>query len=171
MRLIRSNSPTRVAALLATLSFVAASACGSKGAVAVTATLHDPEAIVGRSSGLAALLTGGFGLHLDLGQAAPSGTDISIGQGNFNLVTPDQATLLVLKFTTSPGAPYHLEPGAKLDIACTIADQTGTPGQLLTKDEETAVCASRAAVQIAGSIADANGQIPVTSLSFTVACP
>jgi hypothetical protein len=41
----------------------------------------------------------------------------------------------------------------------------------MTKDEETAVCAARAAVQIAGSVADANGQIPVTSLSFKVACP
>jgi glucose/arabinose dehydrogenase len=45
--------------------------------------------------------------------------------------------------------PSHLEPGGKIDIAFTVADRAGTPGQLLTKDEESAVCAARAAVQVA----------------------
>jgi hypothetical protein len=138
----------------------------------MTAAIHDAQMSVGQSSGLAAQLMGSFGLFLELGQAASSGTDVSIAQGNFSLVNAaSQATLVVLKFTTSPAAPHRLEPGGKLDIALTIADKSGVPGQLLTKDEESVVCAARAAVQVAGSIADATGSTPVTSSPFAVACP
>ena len=157
---------------LAALLFLLCLSCGSKGAVAVTAVIQNPVMSVDQSSGLGARLTGTFGLHIELGQLASSGTDVAIGQGNFSLVSPgNQATLVLLKFTASPPAPHHLEPGGKLDLALTVADKPGTPGQLLTKDEESAVCAARAAVQVAGSIADASGQTPVTSLSFAVGCP
>lgn len=157
---------------LAALLFLLPLSCGSKGAVAVTAAIERPVMSVGSSSGLGAQLTGSFGLHVELGQLASSGTDVSIGQGNFNLVNPgNQSTLVLLKFTTSPAGPYHLEPGAKLDIAVTVAEKAGTVGQLLTKDEESALCAARTAVQVAGSIVDGNGQIPVTSLTFAATCP
>lgn len=147
--------------------------CGSKGAVSVTALIQNPVMAVGASSALAAELNGSFSLHLDLGQVASSGTDITIEQGNFSLVDPaNQATLLLLKFTTVPAPPYHLDPGGKLDIAFTVADKAGTPGQLVTKDAATSICASRAAVQIAGSFSDSvNGSISVNSATFAVDCP
>jgi hypothetical protein len=128
---------------------------------------------VGASSGLGAGLTGSFGLYLELGQAASSGTEVSIGQGNFSLVNPaSQATLVVLKFTATPAEPYHLDPGGKLDIAMTVSDKPGTPGQLMTKDEQGAVCGAKDALQIAGSISESNGSTPVSSLTFAVTgCP
>jgi hypothetical protein len=168
------KSRNRAAILFGAFSCLTALSCGSKGAVAVTAVIESPELSVDQSSGLGAQLTGRFRLHLELGQLAPSGTDVSISQGNFNLVAPGgQTTLVLLKFTTSPAAPYHLEPGGKLDIAFTVADKAGSSGQFLSKDEEAAVCASRAAVQIAGSISDsAGGTTPVASSSFAVTrCP
>src|SRR6185503_7245853 len=145
----------------AALVFLLGLSCGSKGAVAVTAVIENPAMSVDQSSGLGARLTGTFGLHIELGPLASTGTDLSIRQGNFSLVNPaNQATLVLLKFTAIPAAPYHLEPGGKLELVMTVADKEGTPGQLLTKDEETAVCAARAAVQVAGSIADFTGQTP-----------
>ena len=147
--------------------------CGSKGAVSVTALIQNPVMVVGAPSALASQLNGSFSLHLDLGQLAPSATDITLGQGNFSLVdAANQSTLVVLKFTTAPAAPYHLDPGGKLDIAFTVADKPGTPGQLVTKDEATSICAARAAVQIAGSFSDsAHGSTSVNSATFTVDCP
>jgi len=125
-------------------------------------------------SALAAQLNGSFSLHLDLGQYAPSGTDITIEQGNFSLVNPaNQSTLLLLKFTTAPASPYHhLEPGGQLDITFTVADYMGTPGQVVTKVAAAGICAARAAVQIAGSFTDsAHASTAVNSASFTVDCP
>jgi hypothetical protein len=147
--------------------------CGSKGAVSITALIQNPVMAVSAPSALASQLDGSFNLHLDLGQVASSGTDMTIGQGNFSLVDPaNQLTLVLLKFTTAPAGPYHLDPGGKLDIAFTIADKPGTPGQLVTKDEATSICAARGAVQIAGSFTDSvNGSTAVNSASFAVGCP
>ena len=167
-RTVRSKALLRVATRASLLSCLAVSACGSKGAADITADIHDPEMIVGQASGLAAMLTGGFRLRASLGPAADSGIGFTLGK--FNLVNADQATLVVLTFTASPVAPYHLEPGANIDIALTIADRTGTPGQVLTKSEETELCAARSAVRIVGAIA-AKGATPATSPTFSVACP
>jgi hypothetical protein len=157
---------------IAPLVLLLSVSCGSKGAVAVTASIRDPQMAVGRSSGLAAQLTGDFRLHVELGKMAPSGTDVSFGQGNFSLVDPTtQATLTLLAFTMEPPPPHRLDPGGKLDIAFTIAEKEGMPGQLLTKEEESALCDSERAVQIAGTLTDSNGQTPVTSLGFAVGCP
>src|SRR4051812_30280765 len=92
----------------AALAFaLSAASCGSKGAVSVTALIQNPVMAVGAPSALAAQLNGSFNLHLDLGQVASSGTDISIEQGNFSLVNAaNQSTLVLLKFTTAPPAPY-----------------------------------------------------------------
>jgi len=156
------------AALAAVLSL----SCGSKGSVAVTATIGSPDISVDASSALAARLTGSFHLHLELGQHASSATDVSVGQGNLTLRDATrQASLVLLRFTTTPPAPFHLDPGGKLDIAFTIADKAETSGQLLSKDEESAVCAARAGVQIAGSISDSGGLVAVDSASFAIRCP
>jgi len=148
-----------------------ATSCGSKGSVAVTAAIATPVVSVERPAGaLVTKLGGQFTLQLTLGSMASSGTDISLSHGNFSLVRPaDQATLVVLRLSAEPLPPYHLEPGAKLDVALTIADQPGVPGQLIT-DEAALICAEREAVQIAGTITDtASGQLmPVGSLRFAV---
>ncbi len=158
-------------AALATMSCVA---CGSKGAVAVSAAISAPELAVEAPSALAARLTGAFQLHLALGEHASSGTDVAIAQGNFNLMDAARdEELVLLKFTTAPPPPFHLELGAQLDILFTIADMAGSAGQLLSKDEETAICASRTAVQIVGSITDStSGSMQVASSSFALSrCP
>jgi hypothetical protein len=156
------------AALAAALSL----SCGSKGSVAVTASISRADISVDASSALAARLTGSFHLDLELGQHASSGTDVSVGQGNLTLRDgTSQASLVLLKFTTTPPAPYHLDPGGKLDIVFTIADKAETSGQLLTKDEESAVCAARSVAQIAGSISDSGGLVTVSSTSFAIRCP
>ena len=167
------RSYAKVAHLVALGLGSGALSCGSTGAVSITVDVQNPVMTVSAPSALASQLSGSFSLHLELGKVAPSGADVTIGQGNFNLVDPaHQSTLVLLKFTTAPAAPYHLEPGGKLDIAFTIADSAGAPGQLVTKDEATSICAARAAVQIAGSFTDgANGSTPVNSASFAVGCP
>jgi hypothetical protein len=159
-------------ALLGIVLGCGALACGSKGAVAITAAIESPVMSVDRSSALAAQMTGAFRLHLELGEHASEGTGVSISQGNFGLVAPgSQATLVLLKFTTAPAAPYHLDPGGQLAIAFTIGDRAEAPGQLLTKDEESAVCAAHDAVQLTGSISDNSGAVPVSSTPFAIACP
>lgn len=160
------------AALLALSSALVA--CGSKGSLAVSTGIDSPTAAVSGASALAASLSGGFTLYLELGAYAPSGTDVTPRQGNFSLVKPsDQASLLVLHLTSATPPPFHLEPADKARIAFTIDDQGTTPGQLVTVQEKDAICQSRT-VQIAGSITDsASGNpTPVTSSNFDVTgCP
>jgi hypothetical protein len=156
------------APLLALCSMLAA--CGSKGSVAVSAGIDSPTVAVTAASPLAANLSGGFTLYLELGAYAPSGTDVTPRQGNFSLVKPsDQASLLVLHLTSATAPPFHLEPAGKARIAFTIDDQGTTPGQQVTVQEKDAICQSRT-VQIAGSVSDsASGNpTPVTSSSFDV---
>src|SRR4029079_15723440 len=87
--------------------------CGSQGSVAVSASIESPTVAVLQASALAAALSGGFNLRLELGAYAPSGTDVSPAQGNFSLVKPsDQSPLLVLHLRSTTPPPYHLEPGA-----------------------------------------------------------
>lgn len=149
-------------------------ACGSKGAVAVTASIESPAVAVGAASALAASLSGGFSLFLELGAYAPSGTDVTPSEGNFSLVKPgDQSSLLLLHLTSSTPRPFHLEPGAKSNIPFTIADQPGSSMQVVTTDELSSICQTKT-VQIAGSITDtASGNpTPVASPSFDVTgCP
>src|SRR5262249_46003166 len=121
---------------------------------------------------LAHILRGTFTLHADLGQVAPSGTDVSI-QGAMSFVNPsDQSSLIVLKLEAMPPPPYHLEPGAHVDATLTITDGT-SGGQLLQAAEFTGIC-QVGTVQITGTLSDtASGkQTPVSSSSFAVTgCP
>lgn len=165
----------RVAGWAATLLLVS---CGSKGAVAVTATIEEPQIFFGQSSGLAAQLNGGFRVDVALGSHAPSGTDIKMG--NFQLVNASQAPLQVLKFTarrvseihTVEDPPMHVEPGQSIKIHCTLADSPTASGQLVTKEEQAALCGAGSSVQLTGAIADNSGAIPVSSASFAVQmCP
>ena len=154
------------------LLLFAISGCGSKGAVAIVAALENAHASVDNASPLARVLKGGFTLHAELGQVAPSGTDVSI-QGAMTLVKPsDQSSLAVLKLAAVPAPPYHLEPGGKIDATLTITEGT-TDGQLLTQVDFDAICQAGSA-EIVGTLADtASGKpTPVSSASFAVTgCP
>jgi hypothetical protein len=146
--------------------------CGSKGAVAITADLENPHASVESAPPLAHILRGAFTLHAELGELAPSGTDVSI-QGALSLVAPaSQMSLAVLKLDALPPPPYHLEPGGRVDATMTITDGM-SGGQLLQSDEFTAICQA-GTVQVTGTLADtASGKpTPVSSASFAVTgCP
>jgi len=165
----RAGAPvTRAWALVALL----VTGCGSKGAVAIVAAVENAHASIDSTSPLASLLKGGFTLHAELGQVAPSGTDVSI-QAAMTLVKPsDQTSLAVLKLSAMPAPPYHLEPGAKVDATFTITDGT-MDGQLLLPADLSAICQA-GSVQIVGTLADsASGKpTPVSSASFAVSgCP
>jgi hypothetical protein len=157
--------------LVAVLVSVGAS-CGSKGSVALTAAVENPSLAFTQTSPLGGSLTGNFSLHLELGPAAPTSTDVHLS--GFQLVRPaDQSALSPIKATASPAEPYHLEPGAKVDVQFTIADQPGTPTQFVAASNVTAICQART-VQIAASVTDSasGGSTPVTSPKFDVTgCP
>src|SRR6185436_6799648 len=68
------------------------SACGSKGAVSLVATVSAPEVEVEQLT-LGARLKGGFDLRLEVGPEAESGTEVSIenfavSRGDMTLVAP-----------------------------------------------------------------------------------
>jgi hypothetical protein len=164
----------RPAVLLSFVLCLGLVSCGSKGSVAVSVAIDSPTVAVLQASALAASISGGFNLHLELGAYAPSGTDVTPREGNFSLVkASDQTSLLVLHLTSSPAPPFHLDPGGKSTIAFTISDQAGSAMQVITKDELTAICQAKT-VQIAGSFTDttSGNPTPVTSTSFDVTgCP
>jgi hypothetical protein len=154
---------TRGAATPVLLALLA-SACGSKGAVAITASIEQPRANV-VASALARTLEGEFKLHLELGSYAPEGTDVSVQQVSLVKAT-DQTTLVTLKVTATPPPPYHLEPGSALDSGFVIAD---SPLQLITAEQYTAICGART-VQIFASLSDTatRKSTPVSSTTFDV---
>jgi hypothetical protein len=147
--------------------------CGSKGAVAVTASVTNLTVSLNRASPLAAELDGGFDLHLDLGQYAPQGTDVAL-MGNFQLVRPaDQSAVVLLATYASAAFPYHLEPGASADVHFTIGDRAGAAGQTIATDASTSLCQA-GSVALSGSITDsASGQhTPLAGAATSVAgCP
>jgi len=155
-------------ALLFAPLLVAAMGCGSKGAVAIVASLEMPHAKVDNPSSIAWVLTGDFTLHVELGQVAPTSTDVSIS--SLALVrASDQAMLVVPKVTSMLAPPYHLEPGGHVDAAIVVSEKSGTPGQSIEKTAYDAICLSPT-VQITGTLADtASGSpTPVSSPTFGV---
>jgi hypothetical protein len=147
--------------------------CGSKGAVAIVAAVENPSASVSPPSPLAAVLNGTFTLHVELGQVAPSSTDVSL-QGGLNLVrVSDKMNLAALRLTSTPPPPYHLDPGAHVDATVTIADTSSAPGQMIPKTTRDAICQSPT-VSITGSLSDSasGAPTPVASANFDVTgCP
>jgi hypothetical protein len=84
----------------------------------------------------------------------------------------NQSTLVVLKFSSAPASPFHLEPGGKVDATLTIGEGS-PPAQNITQAESDAICAAKT-VEITGTLTDtASGTpTPVTSPTFDVTgCP
>jgi hypothetical protein len=145
------------------LAGLLATACGSKGAVGITATVSHLSLAMEGGSSLAAQLNGGFDLHLELGQYAPQGTDVAL-DGNFALVGSDASSLLLLSTYASAVFPYHLEPGGSSDVHFTIGDKQGTPGQLITMAKRIMLCQAGTA-GLAGKITDSAAGNQGTPLS------
>jgi hypothetical protein len=166
-------SPSRLAGGGVSVCCALLTSCGSKGAVAVTASVSNLTVAIDRASPLAAQLQGGFDLQLELGQYAPEGTNID-RHGSFQLVRPaDQSGLVVLNVYPSVTFPYHLEPGDKADIHFTIGDNAGMPGQTVPFDVQTKLCQA-GSVALAGQITDtaAGGATPLGGSTTAVAgCP
>jgi hypothetical protein len=154
--------------------FFAILSCGSKGAVALTATVTGLAVSVDSASPLAAKLDGGFDLRLELGQYAPQGTDVAL-QGNFQLVRPaDQGSVALLNTYASVPFPQHLEPGRSVDIHFTIGDDVGTPGQVVAADMAATICQA-GSVALSGKVTDTasgNQGTPVSGAAVPVmGCP
>ena len=158
-------------ALLAAPLLLAAVGCGSKGAVAIVASIEMPHASV-ENSALIRLLKGDFTLHIELGQYAPTSTDVSVL--SMALVRAgDQATLVVPKLASTPPPPYHLEPGAHVDAAIIVSESNGTPGQSIVQTDYDAICLTPT-VQVTGTLSDTASGSPtqVSSMTFGVTgCP
>lgn len=156
----------------AALLLLAAAGCGSKGAVAVTAGVEGPALSVSASL-LARVLSGGFTLHLELGQVAPTSTEVSLQKAGLVRVSDQSSLVAALLMTAAPPPPYHLDPGAKLDAMLTVSDGSNLGGQLISQPEFDAICLART-VQIAATVSDsASGKpTPVGSPTFDVTgCP
>lgn len=150
--------------------FLACLSCGSKGSVAVSATIDPPMLSVSGASALAVALSGTFVVHLELGQFSPSGTDATFQA--WSLLTNDQSPLLDLKTTANPAGSIHLEPGQKTDVRLTVTDGSSANAQVITTQQAAQICGA-GMVQIHGSISDTagGGSTPVTSASFALTGP
>jgi hypothetical protein len=155
------------------VGFAFCCACGSKGSVALSASIENPSVSVGAPSSLATSVSGGFKLNVELGPLAPSPTKVSLSHSNFSLVrATDQSTLVLLKLSANPAPPYPLTPGASVQIALSLGE-SATTALLVTRDVATSICGAKT-VQIAGSVTDdSNGSTtPVVSTPFEVTgCP
>jgi hypothetical protein len=148
----------RPLSLLATL--VLFSACGSKGAVSLSARVERPE-LRSRSSELARTLEGSFNLVLELGDAAPRGTTVSLGA--FGIEGDAGSIIERLDITPAQDFPLTLGEGDSTSIACTLNDNT------LEADIDP--CASE--VWIVGNVTDTlNDGRPTRANSdrFLIAC-
>ena len=140
----------------------------------LSASLENPSVSVGAPSALATSISGGFKLDVELGPVAPSATDVSLTHSNFSLVkATDQSTLVLLKLSPpNPPPPYHLTPGASVQIEVSLGESATSP-MLVSREVATSICTAKT-VQIAGSVTDdSNGSTtPVASAPFEVTgCP
>jgi hypothetical protein len=110
-------SPPRTFTLLAFM--VLFSACGSKGAVSLSARVEGPE-INSRSSALERTLEGRFNLVLELGDAAPRATTVTLGA--FGIESDAGPVIERLDVTPAQDFPLTLGEGDSANVACTLND-------------------------------------------------
>jgi hypothetical protein len=97
------------------------SACGSKGAVSLSARVESPE-LRSRSSALVRTIEGSFDLILELGSAAPRSTTVSLA--SFGIENDDGPLLERLDITPSRDFPLTLGEGDSVSVACTLNDNS-----------------------------------------------
>jgi hypothetical protein len=141
------------------------SACGSKGAVSLVATVSAPEVEVEQLT-LGARLKGGFDLRLEVGPEAESGTEVSIenfavSRGEMTLVAP----LLAAPVDATP--PFAVGKGQSRVVHFAIDES-----KFIEDSQRDQLCAG--AVRITGAIRDtlSGGNLTqVVSPDVTPVCP
>jgi len=154
MRLIGSAA-LALAALLA-------SACGSKGAVSLLATVSAPDVTVEQLT-LGARLKGGFDLVLEVGPEAESGTEVTVenfavARGGATLVAP------LLAAPVDATLPLAVGKGQRRAVRFAIDES-----KFIEPGERDQICAG--SVQITGAIRDTLSGGNVTQLASPEAAP
>jgi hypothetical protein len=112
---------SRANACLLLLLVASVAGCGSKGAVSLLAHVERPE-LSARSNALDLLvLSGGFDLVLELGDAAPRSTTVSLGSFS---IENEAGAPLVDRLDASPDLefPVTLGPGDTVSAHCDLGD-------------------------------------------------
>jgi hypothetical protein len=143
-------------------AIVLCSACGSKGAVSLSARVEGPDLGL-RSSALVHTIEGSFDLVLELGDAAPRSTTVTLGA--FGIENDDGPVLGPLDFTPAQDFPLRLAEGDSVRVRCTLNDNS--------IDADADVDACSAEVWIIGNVTDTlNDGRPTSANSdrFRVVC-
>jgi len=138
----------------------------------VTAGIENPALSV-TTSLLERILQGRFTLHVELGQVAPTATDVSVQKIGLVRASDQSSLVATVSVSAAPPPPYHLDPGGAVDSVATVSDGPAAGGQLITQAELDAICRDPT-VQISATLSDsASGKpTPAASPIFGVSgCP
>ena len=120
--------------------------CGSKGSVAVSTYLGSPQVAIIQASALGSVAQRGLCASSRARCVRPErhrrhAPELQPGQGR-----PIRRRCSSSKMTSSPLPPFHLDPGAKSDVAFTITHQAGGSMQLIspTRTHDHLRCQDRA---------------------------
>jgi hypothetical protein len=166
----------RRALLLLMFMLVPVQSCASKDAVAVSASLANPQvAVAPAPGGLVSTLAGSFDVNLELGARASEATEVTFSA--FSIVRADNDAQVLnvpqgkpLSWVATPPPPIRLNPGGKATMQVTIGtDKSGVvvPMELPTADKDQVCGAGQ--LKIVGTIQDsANGaqSTPVSTQPF-----
>lgn len=132
-----------------------ASACGSKGAVSLSARIDNPT-LSAHMAALGTELTGAFDLVLELGQAAPGATRVELG--TFSLKNGDGALENALSLSSDQTFPIDVQPSQSVTVHMMLES-----GTLVATDVASAICGGE--VWYAGNVTDAASSGPVLTSS------
>lgn len=163
---VRAGVPGLRSLTTAAVALIAAigSGCGSKGAVSLSARVEAIELTVSEGP-FGASLDGSFDLVLDLGEAAPGATTVTLG--SFGVRSAAGSVVDTLSLEAKPSFPLELSPGDSVRVELGIAEPP-----LLDEAEAMLVCSGD--VWISGSVSDtsnADRPTPVASGRFSATCP
>lgn len=152
----------RPLALLSTLVLAAlTSSCGDKSAVSVTVTVTEPQLSVEEEL-LGFQVTGSFGINLQLGKLAESGTSVTLD--DIALTPSDNPAQNIEPFdpvATSGSFPVSLSPGDSSTVGFTLEG-----GDLIDQAGKDTLCAG--AVKLRGSVRDSGDPVQFESAPITV---
>jgi hypothetical protein len=121
------------------------SACGSKGSVALSASIQKPSLAVEQLT-LGTRLSGGFDLVLEVGPEAPEGSTVSVDK--FGLMRADGSSLTSLAARPVQHVfPLRVDKGKLVSVPFVLEES-----ELVASDVRLAVCAEP--VHIVGAVSD-----------------
>ncbi|HEV8244163.1 MAG TPA: hypothetical protein VGP93_00205 [Polyangiaceae bacterium] len=141
------------------------SACGSKGAVSLTAHLESPALSV-QQAALGTGLSGSFDLVLELGDYADQGTDVSLG--SFGIVQGSEELVSALTLSADGASfPLRIEPGKSKRATLSVGGS-----QTYDASVGTSLCSGQVFYRGAVTDSESDGKpTPVQSNPFTPSCP